>query len=79
MQHQDFEWFLSHYQDLFEEYGHTFLVIKNKKVLGAYDSYAQGVREAEKTEALGTFIVQECNGDPSAYTVKIGTCWLTDT
>jgi len=63
---KDFNWFLNNYDVLYKKYGHKYLVIKDKKVLGAYDN----VREAldNTKEALGTFIVQECNGDRSAYT-----------
>jgi len=68
MQDTDFKWFLENYQALFQKYGSTNLVIKNKTVLGTYPTYAAGVRTTSKTEELGTFIVQECNGDESAYT-----------
>ena len=66
---KDFNWFLNNYDDLYRRYGHKFLVIKNKHILGAYDS----VREAldNTNEMPGTFIVQECNGNPSAYTFYI--------
>lgn len=71
MQDADFIWFIENYGDLFSIYGQSFLAIKGKKVLGAYPSYAIGVRETLKNEALGTFIVQECNGHESAYTDHI--------
>jgi len=64
----DYEWFLDNYLDLFREYGASYLVIKNKTVLGAYKSYAEGVKSVRDRVTLGTFIVQECNGDESAYT-----------
>ncbi len=62
----DFNWFLQNYDDLYNQYGHKFLAVKNKKVLGAYNS----VREAVDciNEEPGTFIVQECNGNESGYT-----------
>ena len=66
MARTDFNWFLNHYDELYETYGHKFLVIKNKTILGAYDSVREAVDNTD--EELGTFIVQECNGDPSAYT-----------
>ena len=73
MQDRDFSWFIEHYQELYTEYGHKFLAIKNKVVLGVYDSMIDGVKATAKTEPLGTFIVQECNGDESAYTSYIVT------
>lgn len=68
MQENDYRWFLDHYKELYQKYGHKFLAIKDEKVIGTYDSYAEGVRETLKTEPIGSFIVQECNGDKSAYT-----------
>ena len=73
MQERDFQWFLDNYDDLFKQYGVAFLAIKNKSVLGAYSSYGDAVRKTSETEKLGTFIVQECNGDESAYTNSIAT------
>ena len=77
MQRSDFNWFLNNYTDLYLKYGHKFLVIKNKSVLGAYDT----VREAldNTHEELGTFIIQECTGDSSAYTNYIASVKLYET
>ena len=68
MLENDYKWFLHNYNKLYDEYGHSFLVIKNEHVVGSYESFAVAVRSAAKTNDLGTFIVQECNGDESAYT-----------
>ena len=68
MRSQDYQWFLENYDSLFKKYGKSFLVIRNKEILGVYSSYAEGVKEACKRAELGTFIVQECNGDESGYT-----------
>jgi hypothetical protein len=68
MQENDFTWFVSNYDGLYKKYGHKFLVIKDEQIIGAYDTYAAGVSGGQKTAELGTFIVQECNGDESAYT-----------
>lgn len=68
---EDFEWFEEHYQEFQSEYGNAFLAIKNKQVIGVYGSYGDGVRETQKTEPLGTFIVQECNKNHIAYTCCI--------
>jgi len=65
--HEDFVWFTEHYSEFQELYGNAFLAIKNKKVLGVYPNCGEAVRETQKTEALGTFIVQECNCQHIAY------------
>ena len=71
MQERDFQWFVDHQPDLFKQYGHSFIAIKNRTVLGAYPSYADAVKATQRHETLGTFIVQECTGDESAYTAHI--------
>ena len=74
MQRSDFNWFLNHYDELYREYGHKFIVIKNKEVLGVYDSVREALDNTD--EDLGTFIVQECNGDESAYTNYIASAFI---
>jgi len=71
MQDKDFKWFLENYTDLYDKYGRSFLAIKNENVLGAYTSFSEAVETTVQTEELGTFIIQECNGNESAYTVQI--------
>lgn len=66
----DYEWFEEHYKDFQNKYGDAFIAIKNKQVLGVYETYGQGVRETQKTEELGTFLVQECKKDSLAH------CWI---
>lgn len=68
---EDFAWFEQHYQEFQTTYGNAFLAIKNKQVIGVYDSYGEGIRETQKTEELGTFIVQECSKDCIAYSCCI--------
>ena len=68
MQESDFMWFKEHYTDLFKKFGEKYIAIKNKSVLGVYNTYAEGIRSTLKTEQAGTFIVQKCGEDDSAYT-----------
>ena len=64
----DFTWFVENIQELFSKYGEKYLAIKNKQIIGVYNTYAEGVNETKKIEALGTFIIQKCGADESAYT-----------
>lgn len=64
---EDFLWFKDNYNVFQKKYGNSFIVIKNKKVLGNYNSYAEGVKKTLETEEIGTFIVQECSLDFEAY------------
>ena len=67
-QDKDYQWFQEHYNDLFSKYGNSFLAIKGEEVIGVYQSFAEGVCATQKTEELGSFIVQQCNGNESGYT-----------
>lgn len=77
MQNSDYNWFVDNCAKLFQEFGPVYLVIKNKTVLGSYNSYAEGVRAALLCEAPGTFIVQKCGGDESAYTNYISSMFFS--
>lgn len=68
---EDFEWFEEHYEEFQNRYGDAFLAIKNKAIIGVYDSYGNGVRETQKTEPIGSFIIQECRKDKIAYSCCI--------
>jgi hypothetical protein len=63
----NFTFFLENYDDLYHQFGHSFLVIKNKEVIGVYNDFAKAVAETKKHEKIGNFIVQECNGNDSGY------------
>lgn len=73
MQDRDFSWFVEHYHSLYEQYGHKYLAIKDAKVIGSYDNFMDGILNTAEHEPLGSFIVQECNGDESAYSAYITT------
>ena len=75
-QEADYKWFLEHYEQLFKEYGTSYLAIKEGKVLGVYTSYAEALHETEKNEPIGSFIVQYCNGNESGYTNYIASMFV---
>ena len=64
----DFNFFVEHYDELFEKYGHKFIVIRYHEILGAYDTLESAINETSQSHQLGTYIVKECNGDESGYT-----------
>mgnify|MGYP005794053373 CR=1 FL=1 len=67
----DFEWFNENKANLVKKYGNCFIVIKNKTVIGTYKTFAEAVQQTEKTEEIGTFIVQECTLNPDGNTNTI--------
>jgi hypothetical protein len=75
-QEADYKWFLDNYRMLYEEYGISYLAIKDKKVLGSYQSYAEALHETEKAEPIGSFIIQYCNGNETGYTNYIASMFV---
>lgn len=65
---RDFEYFLAHYDELFKQYGYCFIAIRQEKILGIYESLQGAIDALSGQYELGEYIVQECNGDESAYT-----------
>ena len=56
----DFDYFLENMEDFYRQYGHKFIALKNKNILGAYDNFMNAYESTLKTEEIGTFIIQEC-------------------
>lgn len=65
----DFRWFVDNLPELYKLFGECYLAIQNCEVIGKYNSYEEGVLETSKTQPLGTFIVQYCGSNESAYQV----------
>ena len=66
---EDFNYFLKNYDEIYKQYGHTFVVIKNKNVIGVYNNVAEALKNTK--EPIGSYILQECNGKESGYTSYI--------
>lgn len=65
---KDFKYYLDHQNDLVKEHNGKFIVIKDAKVIGSYDSELKAVKETSKTHKLGTFLVQKCEPGKNSYT-----------
>jgi hypothetical protein len=68
---RDFNFFVSNHEDFVKKYNGKYVVIKNKKVLGAYDDMMEAVNKTMTQEKLGTFIVQMVAPGPESYTIKM--------
>lgn len=66
----DFDYFMGNYKELYERYGHKFLAIREKKILGAFDSVQDAISSVKEYE-VGEYIIQECTGDETAYRTTI--------
>lgn len=64
----EFEYYLKHQKEFVEKYNGKFIAIKNRKVIGAYDTELEAVKETSKKEELGTFLVQKCESGDASYT-----------
>ena len=67
----DFEWFLQQYDKLYAEYGHKFFAIRNKEILDVFDSACNAIDSLAPQYEVGEYIVQECTGDESGYTMHM--------
>lgn len=75
--YDDFHWFIENYYDFYNKYGKCFIAIKDKIILGIYDSFEKALSDTSSEYVLGTFIIQECNGDESAYRADVPSLYLT--
>jgi len=65
---KEFEYYLEHQAELVKKHNGKFIVIKECKVIGEYDSPLEAVEEASKRHKLGTFLVQKCEPGSASYT-----------
>lgn len=64
---KELDFFIEHQNELVEKYGGKFLVIKDQKIEGVFDTQIGAYTETQKRFELGTFIIQECIAGPEAY------------
>lgn len=64
---KELDFFVTNQKDLVEKYGGKFIVIKNQKVEGVFDTEIQAYTETQKRFELGTFIIQQCISGQEAY------------
>ena len=74
----DFNYFIEHYNELYNKYGHKFIVIQKHKILGVYEDIVTAINTTSELYPVGTFIVQECNGDETGYTNYISSWQLVE-
>ncbi len=65
---EQFEFYLKNQDELVQEHDGKYIVIKDRAVIGAYDSEAEAISKTTQEHELGTFIVQKCEGGDEAYT-----------
>ncbi|MBM4161687.1 MAG: hypothetical protein FJ217_11405 [Ignavibacteria bacterium] len=65
---KEFKYFLDHQDELLTKYEGRYIVIKDQKVIGSYESELEAYTETRKKHKLGTFLIQHCIPGKAAYT-----------
>ena len=60
---KEFDFYVKNHDELIKKYLNKFIVIKEQKIVGSYETLEEAVSEATKKYELGTFIIQKCNKD----------------
>lgn len=60
MLEQEFKYYLDHQEELVKKYLDKFLVIKDQKVAGVYETKEAAYDDATSKYELGTFLIQHC-------------------
>ncbi len=67
--YDDFHWYIEHQNELLEKYDGKCLVIRNRSILGSYDSEDAALEAALQRHPFGEFMIQPCSAGAEAYTI----------
>ena len=65
---KEFNYYLEYQDELIKKYNGKFIVMKDCKVIGAFDSELEAVEKTAEKHELGTFLVQKCEPGSESYT-----------
>lgn len=65
---REFDFYLANQADMVKKHNGKYVVIKNRAVIGVYETEAAAVGETVKAHELGTFLVQKVEPGEGAYT-----------
>ncbi len=65
---KELDYYIAHQDELVKQYNGKFIVIKDCKVLGAYNTALEAVETTKQKHPMGTFIVQQCEPGEGSYT-----------
>jgi hypothetical protein len=68
MLNKEFEYYLKNQNELVEKYNGKFIVLKDQKVVGVYDSQNEAYSESVAKFELGSFLIQHCTSGAEGYT-----------
>jgi hypothetical protein len=67
---ENYRWFKDGLTELVKEYDGKHVVIKDRRVTGAYDSFSEAFEDTKFKEKGGEYIIQLCSTDESKTLVK---------
>lgn len=65
---EEFEYYLANQEEFVKQYKGKFLVIKDKNIVGVYNSEIEAYTDSVQKYELGTFLIQECQPGSENYT-----------
>jgi hypothetical protein len=65
---EELEYYIQHQDELVARYEGKYLVIKDKKVVGVYDSEIEAYNDAKSKYEAGSFLIQPCVPGADSYT-----------
>ena len=65
---KEFQYYLDNQDELVKKHNGKFVVIKDRVVIGVYDTELEAIKETSKKHKLGTFLVQKCEPGSESYT-----------
>lgn len=65
---EEFEYYLANQEEFVKQYEGKFLVIKDRKIVGVYNSEIEAYTDSVEKYELGTFLIQECQPGSENYT-----------
>ena len=65
---KEFLFYIKNQNNLVKQYQGKVIVIKNQKVIGAYDDELEAIDATVQEHELGTFLVQKCEPGEQNYT-----------
>lgn len=68
MLEKEFQYYITHQDELVKKYNGKYIVIKGEEVIGVYESEISAYNEAQKSHQLGTFLIQQCLPGKENYT-----------
>jgi hypothetical protein len=68
MLEKEFKYYLDNQDELVKNYNDKFIVIKDEKIIGVYDSHSDAYNTTLLTEKLGAFLIQHCLSGDQGYT-----------